>query len=141
MAVEQTTIARSMIDYLNEWSNKPARFTLEGIAKEAPSATILQLPTSGVVKKYIDGSYIGMYNFAVYIRLNKADTSQKLEVLDLYDDLMEYFKSDAKPDLGEGATTRYFELLSTPALAVRYDDGSEDYQASYRLVYKAKGLL
>ena len=141
MAVEQTTIARSMLDYLNEWPNKPARFTLEGIAKEAPSATILQLPTSGVVKKYIDGSYIGMYNFAVYIRLNKADTSEKLEVLDLYDDLMEYFKSDAKPDLGDGATTKEFVLLSTPALAVTYDDSSEDYQATYRLVYKAKGLL
>lgn len=130
-----------MLDYLNAWPNKPARFSLEGIAKEAPSATILQLPTSGVVKRYIDGSFIGMYSFAVYFRLNKADTGEKLEALDLYDDLLAYFKSGALPDLSSEATPRYLELLTTPALAVSYDDGTEDYQATYRLVYKAKGLL
>ena len=140
MAVEQTTIARSMLDYLNKWPNKPARFTLDGAAKEAPSATIMQLPTSGVLKRYINGSYIAMYSFAVYFRLNKADTSEKLEALDLYDDLLSYFKSGALPELSSEVTERYFELQTTPALAVRYDDGTEDYQATYRLVYKVKRM-
>ena len=130
-----------MLDYLNGWDNKPANFSLEGIAKEAPSASMLQLPTSGIVKRYIDGSYIGMYTFAVYIRIRQADTGEKLEILDLYDDLLSYFKSGQLPDLSSEAEPRYIELLTTPSLADTYDDGTEDYQATYRLVYKVKGLL
>lgn len=139
MAEEQSTIARSMLDYLNAWPNKPASFTLDGQNKEAPSATILQLASSGILRQYIDGSYIGNYSFAVYIRMKQADTGNKLDVLDLYEDLRKYFAS-ALPRLRDGAVAIKLETLSTPALAAAYDDGTEDYQATYRLEYKAKRM-
>ena len=140
MAVDQITIARSMLGYVNAWPDKPAPFTLEGLRKESPAAMLLQLPSSGVLKRYVDGSYIGVWSFAVYIRLNKADTSDKLEALDLYEDLLRYFKSGL-PTLEDHAEAILIEMLSTPALAAAYDDGTEDYQATYRLRYKAQGMV
>ena len=136
MAVDQTAIARSMLDYVNAWTNKPASFTLDGLAKAAPSATILQLATSGVLRRYVNGSFVGVWSFAVYFRLNKADTAGKLDVLDLFDNLKAYFKSTL-PTLSEGATASKIEQLSTPYLSAADDDGTEDYQATYRLEYKA----
>ena len=128
-----------MLDYVNAWPSKPAPFALEGLLKEAPGAMLLQLASSGVLKRYIDGSYIGVWSFAVYIRLNKADTGDKLEALDLYEDLLKYFKRGL-PELCSGAEAITIELLTTPALAAAYDDGSEDYQATYRLQYKAQRM-
>ncbi len=139
MAVDQIAIARSMLDYINAWPSKPASFSLEGILKDAPGAMLLQLASSGVLKRYIDGSYIGVWSFAVYIRLNKADTSEKLEALDLYEDLLKYFRRGL-PELCSGAEAIKIELLSTPALAAAYDNGTEDYQATYRLRYKAQSI-
>ena len=102
MAVEPMAIARRMLDHINAWENKPASFTLENIEKKAPAAMILQLATSGKLRTYINGSYIGVWSFAVYLRLNKADTSAKLDVLDLYEDLLAYFKSAELPQLDVG---------------------------------------
>lgn len=136
MAVDQTAIARSMLDYLNAWPNKPASFSLDGLAKAAPSSTVLQLASSGVLKRYVNGSYIGVWSFAVYLRLNKADTAEKLDALDLFDDLRAYFK-EKLPALAEGATANKIEQLTTPYMSAADDDGTEDYQATYRLEYKA----
>lgn len=138
MAVEQLAIARKMLDHINAWENRPAKFTLENIEKTAPASMILQLATSGKLRTYINGSYIGVWSFAVYLRLNKADTSVKLDVLDLYEDLLAYFESADLPILGDGMTATKIELLTTPSLAASYDNGTEDYQATYRLVYSAK---
>ena len=138
MAVEPMAIARRMLDHIHAWENKPASFTLENIEKKAPAAMILQLATSGKLRTYINGSYIGVWSFAVYLRLNKADTSAKLDVLDLYEDLLAYFKTAELPQLDEGMKATKIELLTTPSLAASYDNGTEDYQATYRLVYSAK---
>lgn len=139
MAVDQTTIARPMLDYLNAWPNKPAAFSLDGLRKEAPSAAVLQLASSGVLKRYVTGSYIGIWSFAVCIRLKQADTGEKLDALDLYEDLLTYFKSTL-PVLPEGVEAEKIESLSTPAMSAAYDDGTEDYQGTYRLEYYAKRM-
>lgn len=50
----------------------------------------------------------------------------------------QYFKTAELPQLGEGMKATKIELLTTPSLAASYDNGTEDYQATYRLVYSAK---
>lgn len=86
----------------------------------------------------MNGSYIGVWGFAVYLRLNKADTSEKLDALDLYDDVLTYFEESELPVLEEGMTANKIELRTTPSLAALYDNGTEDYQATYQLIYTVK---
>ncbi|MEG2621412.1 MAG: hypothetical protein RSC06_00805 [Clostridia bacterium] len=138
MPAEQTAIARKMLDFINAWPNKPAAFSLESIGKAAPAAMLLQLASSGRLRTYVNGSYIGVWGFAVYLRLNKADTSEKLDALDLYDDVLTYFEESELPVLEEGMTANKIELRTTPSLAALYDNGTEDYQATYQLIYTVK---
>jgi len=138
MAVDQMAFARSMLVYLDGWANKPADFDLEDLSKEAPAAMLMHIPTSGVLRKYIDGSYLGEWSFVVMLRINKADTSEKLAVFDLFADLWKYFTSGALPVLPDGTTPKYFELLNTPSASTIYDNGTEDYQTNYRLVFHSR---
>lgn len=135
---KEMAIARSMLRFVNLWKNKPAKFTLEAISKEAPAAMLMQLPSSGIIKRYIDGSFLGEWSFAVCLRIHKPDTYDKLEVLDLFEDFSAYLESGSLPSLPEGSEAVKFELLNTPSLSAAYDDDTEDYQANYRLIYRGQ---
>ena len=81
--------------------------------------------------------YLGEWTFAVFLRIEKADVSEKLRVFDMYEDLWKYLTTEALPELPNGATPERFELLNTPSVSASYDDGTEDYQTNYRLVFIA----
>lgn len=130
-------IARSMLKHLDNWPNKPGDVELEDISKDAPSIMLMHIPTAGVVRKYVNGSILGEWCFAVYLRINKADISDKLTVFDLYADLWKYLTENELPVLMNGAVPVRFEQLNTPSQTASYDNGTEDYQTNYRLLFRA----
>lgn len=139
-------IAKVMRDYLNTWPKKPCEISLETIDKDAPSMMIQQLASAEKVKQYVDGSYIGAWNFAVYIRVHGRDSASRLDAFAVLDELGTWLTERGGNgsayarlpiiDLNHVATS--IEVSSTPSIAARYDDGTEDYQIVFRLEYKYK---
>lgn len=136
-------IADVMLQHLNSWPKKPADVILEDIGKDAPSMMLQQLSAAEVRKTYVNGSYIGVWPFAVYIRINAEDTASRLDATGCLRELAKWL--DEKDDRGtfihlpiidsEKTATR-IQMTSSPSIVGRMEDGIEDYQALFELEYK-----
>lgn len=139
-------IASSLIDHLNAWEGKPCEIKLEDFSKAPPSMMMQQLSGSYKLRSYVDGSYVGEYPFAVYVRVEGIDTATKLDATSCLLDLANWLAVKSPdgsmknlPVLAGGKTAIKIELESLPSLAVKFDDGTEDYQALFKMQYKQGG--
>lgn len=139
-------IAKSMKDHLNSWPDKPCEIKFEDFSKNPPSMMMQQLSGSYKLRSYINGSYIGEYPFAVYVRIDAVDTVSKMDATGCLLGLAEWL-DEKNPDgtrknlpiLDGNRTAIKIELESLPSIAARYDDGTEDYQALFKMQYKQGG--
>lgn len=140
-------IAKVMRDHLNSWAKKPTDFMLEDLGKKAPSLMLQQLSAAEKKRTYINGSYIGSWNFAIYIRIDAKDTASRLDAIGCLEELSKWLQQkDSKgeyvnlPLIDTDRTATKIEMTTTPSIAARYEDGKEDYQAIFSLEYQARRI-
>lgn len=138
-------IAKVMHTFINTWPEKPCEIVLESIEKKAPSMMLQQLASAEKIKQYIDGSYLGAWNFAVYVRVSGKQTASRIDAIRTLDELgawMTALDSDGSfmrlPAIDSDRIATSIEMSNTPSIAARNADGTEDYQATFRLEYKFK---
>lgn len=141
-----THITQALLEHLNEWDGKPCGIKLEELGEKPPAMSLQQLQRAEVVRKYIDGSYVGTFAFSVYIRVNANDTASRLDATGVLNGLADWLSErddetreyKRLPYLGTATKARSIEMTATPSIAVRYDNGYEDYQAIFELQYKKR---
>lgn len=129
-------IGRAMLAHLNTWSGKPCNITLAFDTRKDIEMKMQPLSGTVIMKKYVDGTFIGEWPFAVYVRIKKASTAARADAAKYLDRLGMWVASSVMPDIGANRVARLIEMKSLPSVAAQYEDGSEDYQAVYRLEYK-----
>lgn len=134
-------IVQSVLRHVNAWTDKPCAIGLEKLDK-APhgfSMSIQQLSGTVVLKKFIDGSYVGAWPFAVYVRISGADTGKRIDAVCNLERFGAWLCGEsALPDIGSSRTADSFEMTSLPSIAAQYEDGGVDYQAVFRLNYRQR---
>lgn len=135
MPADTVAVAKDMLQHLNKWSDKPCKFALEELSKKSPALMIQPLAGSGIERRYVDGSFIGLFTFAVYLRAEQTDTHKKLSAYDTLEKLAYWLEHSELPELSGNKTAIKIEQSATPALAM-VDDDTEDYQAVFSLRYK-----
>lgn len=128
-------IEKQVLAHLNSWPDKPTRFTIEELRNKSPALMLQPLATARVVKRYVDGSFLGIFSFAVYLRLAISDTSSKINAYETLRSLAKWLETSPLPSLGTGRVATKIEQTATPALA-QQDDDVEDYQTIFALNYK-----
>ncbi len=138
-------IAKVMRDHLNGWPQRPATIMLEDLKKDVPSMMIQQLAAAEKKREYVNGSYIGVWNFALYIRVDGTDTASRLDAIGCLGEAYEWLSQKDEngaysnlPIIDDSRTATKIEMSSTPSLAARYEGGVEDYQAIMSLEYKVR---
>lgn len=139
-------IAKSLKDHLNTWPKKPCEIKLEDFSKNPPSMMMQQLSGSYKIRSYVNGSYLGEYPFAVYIRIEGTDTESRFDatgcLLGLAEWLEELNQDGSRknlPILTGNRKAVKISLESLPSISARYDDNTEDYQAIFKMQYKQGG--
>lgn len=139
-------IPKVMRDHINTWENLPVSIKLEDTGKTVPSMMIQQLAATTKKRKYVNGTYVGVFNFAVYIVIDGEDTASRIDALAVLNDLGEWLsKKDEDgqyvnlPDLGQGRRAMSITLSSAPSIAAKHETGEEEYQALFVLEYIASG--
>jgi len=139
-------IPKVMRDHINTWENLPVSIKLEDTGKTVPSMMIQQLAATTKKRKYVNGTYVGLFNFAVYIVIDGEDTASRIDALAVLNDLGEWLsKKDEDgqyvnlPDLGQGRRAMSITLSSAPSIAAKHETGEEEYQALFVLEYIASG--
>lgn len=136
---DDISIARDMRAFLNSWSEKPVPyFTIEQLTTAPPSMMFQPLSGSKVLRKYVDGSFIGSWSFAICLRVNQTDTSVKLSAYDTLEKAANWLTSGVLPTLSGSKIPLKIEQTSTPSQIAVYDDGTEDYQVLLALEYKQR---
>lgn len=138
-------LEQSLLSHLNSWPDKPCEIKLDELEKRGLS--MMFQPLSGVKKErtYINGSYTGGFSFAIYVRTFSNDTKDKLDARQILQSLDEWWSAKGEnkeyinlPVLTDGDVAQKIEMTAIPAIAARYDNGAEDYQAIFKLTYKHK---
>ncbi len=136
-------LAKIMRDHLNLWPDRPADITLEDFGRETPAMMLQQLAAAEKKRSYVNGSYVGGWTFAVYIRIDATDTASRLDALQALENLFNWL--DARdddnsflhlPTIDEHRTATQILMPNTPSVAVKYDNGMEEYQAIFEMEYK-----
>lgn len=140
---ENILISRIVRDHLNTWPNKPAEIKAEVSGPEAPAMMVQQLASVEVKKRYINGSFVGQYAFAVYIAVEAEDTEARFDALAVLNDLGLWLSEKDEtgnyknlPKLGDDRKAVQITVSSTPSIAARLENGVEEYQARFELEYK-----
>ena len=138
-------IANVMRQHLNTWPSRPVDFRLEDFGKKTPSLMIQQLAASEKERQYIDGSYIGVWNFAICLRIDAEDTRSRLDAVSCLQELGEWLTAiDSSgdfvnfPEIDVTRSVTSIEVNTTPSIMARYEDGTEDYQSIFTMKYKAR---
>lgn len=140
---ENILIPRVMRDHLNTWPRKPVEIQAEHAGTEVPAMMMQQLAAVEQEKRYINGSFIGVFHFAVYIAIIGEDTAARLGALAVLNDLGLWLSEKDEsghythlPNLGDDRTAVQITMSSTPSIAARHENGVEEYQALFDLKYK-----
>lgn len=142
---DSVLLVNAMREHLNSWPEKPATFLIEDLGKNIPSLMLQQLSAAQKKKVYVNGSYIGVWSFAVYVRVSGKDTASRLDAIACLNDLTEWLtETDEEgnfvrlPCIDDVRNATYIEATTTPSIAARYENGVEDYQAVFSLEYKVR---
>lgn len=133
-----SSIAKKLHTWLNSWADAPTSIAFDDFSKDPPCMTFQPMSGTLVERKYIDGSFIGVYPFAVSMRISGDDTAERIDAHATLSALGEWAKDSEPPELGEGRTVTEFDP-STPAKTSVYDNGAEDYQIIITMKYRQKG--
>ena len=133
-----TSIAKILHGWLNTWTDKPTGIAFDDFSKGPPCMTFQPMSGTLIERKYVDGSYIGVYPFAVAMRISGEDTVERIDAHATLSALGEWVRDSAPPTLGDGRTATEFDP-STPAKTSVYDNGAEDYQIIITMKYRQKG--
>lgn len=138
-------LEQSLLSRLNSWPDKPCKINLDELEKRGLSMMFQPLSVVKKERKYVNGSYIGGFSFAIYVRICNNDTMHKLDARKILQSLDEWLSAKGEnneyinlPVLTDGNVAQKIEMTATPAIAARYDNGTEDYQAIFKLTYKHK---
>jgi hypothetical protein len=89
-------------------------------------------------RSYIDGSYIGQYPFALYMRISGEDTKERLDVIKSLMNFGGWIESSPPPILSGNNIAQNIKMTALPSKISVYENGSEDYQVIFSLQYKHK---
>lgn len=140
---ENVLILRELRKHLNAWPNKPTEIQAEVAGKTTPAMMMQQLAAVERKRTYVNGSYIGVFSFAVYVAIDAEDTAARLDALAVLQDLDLWLSEQDDsgtyvnlPDLGENRQAIQITMSSSPSIAARLENGVEEYQALFALEYK-----
>jgi len=133
--MEEKSILTVICALLNTWEGRPADFLPE-TEGAVPGAVVTALSGTHQIKRYIDGSYMGQFPFAVSLYTDGVSPGEKLLVLGKLD-MLSHWLTDHLPPADSSRVYTRIRCTVLPAKASVWDDGTEEYRASFVLEYNA----
>lgn len=120
------------------------RLSVDFLPEAAKSYSVDTVPTTEIVKRYLDGSSIRQFLFCVSSREFYSDNiAQNVDNQAFYEGLAAWLERKSKlrqfPNIGTGRTARSIEISSTAYPFVVDEHGTARYQLQLKLTYFQKG--
>lgn len=125
----------SVYELLQEWGEKPGAI---GFGVFPPGPTALRLLPAGETSRlciFEDGSEMLRLPFRIGIRVKSNDSNSSLEAITALNELTDYLRTSL-PSLSRGLAAVCIELTGNPVKNSSYEGNTEEYEASYELIYE-----
>lgn len=131
------SIAYCVWQKIRAWPALPAALSLGRFPKEPPGMMLQPLSGAPYEKRFVDGSCVRRWPFAVTCRVNGAQTHSRLEAADVLSRLGEWLsRLEAWEGLPKGLCFVRAGMDKLPQIAAAFNNGVEDYMAVYSIVFK-----
>ena len=100
--------AAALLDYINDWPDRPAQARLGSYGEGLPALRLLPSSGAQVLKRYADGTVILSLPFTVSLRARGGSPIASLDAL------AGYIQKTGPPYLGEGLCALAVELCEQP---------------------------
>lgn len=138
-AKELRGIAEALLHWLRSCPYKPSDLPLA--YQSLGDSSGLSLHTlKGTVKnvEYIDGSYEGVYPFAIYLRASPDSTNARLDCTNILDTIGSWVdEQEGYPELDDNRNIVSINQISNATLVKRFENGVEDYMSTFELVFES----
>ena len=141
---EQTALVEQVRTFINEMEGLPSEVLLDDFNESLPSIC-LRTKNGGRKGRYnVDGGYYADFPYAIYVKINPAETDSRLTAIKLLNKIAIYFEQKTKekdlPILNEQDIALSLEMTSFPYLSEEESDNKEIYHAICNLEYRHKSI-
>lgn len=134
-AAEQAEIARTVLRWLNSYTEKPAsKVDFEFLGKTS-GLCITTVQSAFKTKQYINGGYQAQYQFEIVYRLIASNADARLAADEALDTMGEWAENNT-PELPLGVNRWRVKRDTGAACVARYDNNAEDHSISMTLLYE-----
>lgn len=138
-AEEEQRISRAIMVWINGYPNLPTAITridYEQLPADAVGMAMSAIQGASIVRRYVTGGHEGEYQFKLIYRLKPGTSNdQRLKADEMLNAIGDWAIANP-PTLGTGITVRKLEATARSTLYAVYDNGDEDHQILFRLLYE-----
>ncbi len=138
-ASERDQISRLLLQWLNQYSDKPvAAINYEYLDEGVPSMALSGIQGAYKTRQYIVGGYEAEYPFKLIYRTQPGNSNNnRLKAAELLDTFGDWITANyTEIDLGENIRAIKIELDARSSFFGRYENGDEDYQILLTMTYE-----
>lgn len=134
------TVAESVRNWLKQYPGLDGRLDVDFLDEDAETYSIDTIPCEEILKRYLDGSTVKQFQFAVSSRrYYEQNIKQNLSNLKFFEDLTAWVEGQTKarnlPKMDKGRTAQKMVVTSTAYPFDVSEDGKARYQLQMRFEY------
>ncbi len=134
------TVAESVRNWLKQYPGLDGRLDVDFLDEDAETYSIDTIPCEEILKRYLDGSTVKQFRFAVSSRrYYEQNIKQNLSNLKFFEDLTEWVEKQTRarnlPKMDKGRTAQKMVVTSTAYPFDVSEDGKARYQLQMRFEY------
>ena len=138
-AEEEQKISRRMMAWVNSYPDFPATISkvdFEQLPAKSAGMALSVMQGAYITHRYITGGHEAQYDFSLLYRIIPGTSNDARLKADEALNAVSDWAAQNWPEIGEGIRIRSLETTQRAALLVPYEDGSEDHQITFKLLYE-----
>ena len=134
---EEQSITRSVMVWINTYPELPVSIiNFEQLRPDASSMALSLIQSAAIIRRFITGGHQGELQFKVIYRIKPGTSNdERLKADELLNAIGDW-AAENYPTLGENIVVRRVEATTRSALFAMYENGDEDHQILFRMIYE-----
>lgn len=138
---EQSVMSEALLEIINQFPEIKKKVSYQYISDSDPIG-VFSMQGAVKTEEYLcmpdEEVFDGQYPFYILYRCKPSNTPQRISKQDFLDRLGEWLEKQEYPTLTGNRTITEIRRTSTSFLEGRYDNGFEEYQCNFNLIYEKR---
>lgn len=140
---EQDILSKALLLMINQFPDMPENVAASyQYIDDDNSLGVFSMKGAVKLTEYLcmpdEEKFDGQFPFFILFRCKPSNTMQRINKQDFLDKLGEWLEKQEYPPLSGGRTITEIARTTTTSLAGRFENGMEEYQCNFNLIYEKR---